>query len=45
MMEIPGGSHGMALTPRSRMEIWQRMDDFPPPPRHARVEPEQKALE
>lgn len=24
MMEIPGGSHGMALDP----EIWQRMDDF-----------------
>ena len=24
MLEIPGGSHGMALSP----EIWQRMDDF-----------------
>jgi uncharacterized protein len=24
IMEVPGGSHGMALTP----EIWQRMDDF-----------------
>jgi len=24
MMEVPGGSHAMALSP----EIWQRMDEF-----------------